>query len=105
MVVAEVLSAVRERGVTLVVNEGNLRLRPACALTPELISELREHKTEILETLSEGAISSPADVLSIAREVLPPLAEEDRVDLDELIQANAPPDRGRDPMVQRGTRK
>src|SRR3954451_5159303 len=102
MVVAEVLSAVEQRGVTLVVNEGNLRLRPASALTPELISELREHKTE---TLSEEVISSPADVLSIAREVLPPLAEEDRVDLDELVQANKPWGRGRDPMTKHDTDK
>jgi hypothetical protein len=105
MVVAEVLSAVEQRGITLVVSEGNLRLRPASALTPELVEELRQHKAEILETLSEEVIDSPTDVLSIAREVLPPLKEEDRVDLDELLQANAPPDRGRDPMVKRGTNK
>ena len=106
MVVAEVLSAVEQRGVTLVVNEGNLRLRPASALTPELVEELRQHKAEILEALSSEVIQTPADVLSIAREVLPPLAEEDRVeDLDELVQANQPPEAGRDPMTKHNTSK
>jgi hypothetical protein len=105
MVVAEVLSAVEQRGVTLVVNKGNLRLRPASALTSELVEELRQHKAEILEALSSEVISSPADVLTIACEVLPPLAEEDRVDLQELIEANKPPEPGRDPLVKRGTNK
>jgi hypothetical protein len=43
--------------------------------------------------------------MELARSVLPELEEEDRVDLDELIQANSPPPPGRDPMVKRGTEK
>jgi hypothetical protein len=105
MVAAEVISAVKRRGVSLTVDGGNLELRPASALTPELISELREHKTEILETFSEEVVSSPADVLTLAREVLLPLKEEDRVGLQELIEANTPPEPGRDPLTKHDTDK
>src|SRR4051794_36359720 len=95
-----------EQRVTLWVEGSELRYRgPREVLTSELLTQLKANKDEIVEALAEEVVETPADVLSIAREVLPPLAEEGRVDLDELIQANAPPDRGRDLLVKRGTNK
>lgn len=108
MLAVEVLDEVRRRGVTVGKDgENRLRLRPASALTPELVDELRSNKPEILRLLSEPepVIQSAADVLALAREVLPELKDEDRVDLDELIRANSPPPPGRDPLVHRGTDK
>jgi hypothetical protein len=105
MLAAEVVTEVKRRGVSLSVSGGNLELRPASALTPELVSELRAHKAEILGTLADEAIESPSDVLEVAREALPPLANEDKVDLRELVQANKPPESGRDSMTKHDTNK
>jgi hypothetical protein len=78
-----------------------------------LIDGLRENKEYILRMLERRGlppdprppIGSVGEVLQLARNVLPELKEEDRVDLDELIQANSPPPPGRDPLVKRGTDK
>jgi hypothetical protein len=100
--------------VTLDDTGENLLVRPASLLTPKLVDELRTNKQAILEHLSRcearkqddsPTIKSPGEVLKLAREVLGSLKEEDRVNLQELIQANTPPDLRRDPMAKRGTDK
>src|SRR3954447_8066651 len=92
--------------ITLWLEGDKLRYRgPKEVLTPELLAQLKASKEEILETLSEEVVSSPADALSIAREVLPPLKEEDRADLSELLQANKLPEPGRDPLTKHDTAK
>jgi TubC N-terminal docking domain len=112
MTAIQTLFKVRRCGVTLVPNGDRLWFHPASALAPELIEELREHKEYILEILARQEearqdtsprIGDVSEVLELARKVLSPLKEEDRVDLDELIQANSPP--GRDPQVKRETDK
>jgi hypothetical protein len=103
---ATLLEELSGQHITLWLEGDKLRYcGPKEVLTPELLAQLKASKEEILETLAGEVVESPADVLSIAREVLPPLAEEDRVDLDELVQANQPPESGRDPLVKRGTNK
>jgi hypothetical protein len=111
---ARVLSRVQAHGITLLPDGNHLRLHPASALTPEMVEELRQHKEDILSILrhreevqqdTSPRIEKARDVFKIAREVLPKLEEEDRVDLDELIQANSPPPPGRDPLVRRGSDK
>ncbi len=109
---AKALSRVRALGVTIVPDGNRLRFHPASALTPELLEELRQHKEDILSILREEVqqdtskkVASVGEVLELARNVLPELKEEDRVDLDELIQANSPPPPGRDPLVHRGSGK
>ncbi len=113
MQVLRVLSEVQHRNVKLWAAGDRLRFSPASALTPELIDGLRENKEYILRMLERRGlppdprppIGSVGEVLQLARNVLPELKEEDRVDLDELIQANSPPPPGRDPLVKRGTDK
>ncbi len=61
--------------------------------------------TSVFRCIPLPPIGSAGEVLELARNVLPELKEEDRVDLDELIQANSPPPPGRDPLVKRGTDK
>lgn len=63
MLAAEVISEVRRRGVTLIKDkaENSLRLRPASALTPQLVDELREHKAEIINLLSEPTVEAARD--------------------------------------------
>jgi hypothetical protein len=108
-----VLSEVQHRNVTLWAAGDRLRFSPATALTPELIDGLRENKEFFLRMLERRnlppdprpRIGNVGEVLELARNVLPELKEEDRVDLDELIQANSPPPPGRDPLVKRGTDK
>jgi len=111
---AKVLSEVHAHGVTLIPDGDRLRFSPASALTPEMVEELRQHKEDILSILrhreevqqdTSPRIENTGEVLELARNVLPELLEEDRVDLDELIQANSPPPPGRDPLVHRGTDK
>ena len=115
MQVLRVLSEVQHRNVKLWVAGDRLRFSPASALTPELIDGLLENKEFILTMLERRnlppdprpRIGNVGEVLELARNVLPELKEEDRVDLDELIQANSPPGSlpGRDPLVHRGTDK
>jgi TubC N-terminal docking domain len=55
MTVSELLNEVEARGITLVVDRGNLRCRgEESSLTPELIEELRERKTEIISLMKCG---------------------------------------------------
>ncbi len=113
MQVLRVLSEVQHRKVKLWAAGDRLRFSPASALTPELIDGLRENKEYILRMLERRnlppdprpSIGNVGEVLQLARNVLPELKEEDRVDLDELIQANSPPPPGRDPLVKRHTDK
>jgi hypothetical protein len=113
MQVLRVLSEVQHRNVKLWSTGDRLRFSPASALTPELIDGLRENKEFILRMLERRnlppdprpPISNAGEVLELARNVLPELKEEDRVDLHELIQANSPPPPGRDPLVKRHTDK
>jgi hypothetical protein len=113
MQVLRVLSEVQHRKVKLWAAGDRLRFSPASALTPELIDGLRENKEYILQMLERRnlppdprpPVANVGEVLQLARNGLPELKEEDRVDLDELIQANSPPPPGRDPLVHRGTDK
>ena len=114
MQVLHVLSEVQHRKVKLWAAGDRLRFSPASALTSELVDGLRENKQYLLEYLrrceeirqdTSPRIGNVGEVLELAREVLPELKEEDRVDLDELIRANSPPPPGRDPLVHRGTDK
>jgi len=115
MTALQTLFKARRCGVTLVPSEAGdgLRFHPASALTPELVEELRENKEGILEILARPKlppdprppIENAGEVLELARNILPPLKEEDRVDLDELTEANSPPQPGRDSLVIPGTDK
>ena len=123
MLAVKVVKKIRDRGLELSDADDRLRFRPAGSLSPELKAELKEHKNEILELLanehplkcscqrcstrtsSYAKIKTTGEVLQLAREVLPELKEEDRVDLDELIQANSPPEPGRDLLAKHETDK
>jgi hypothetical protein len=48
----ELLQEVEARGVTVVADGGDLRIRPASRLTPELVEGLRARKAELVERLS-----------------------------------------------------
>jgi hypothetical protein len=101
-----ILEGLSRQGVELWAEGDKLRYRGSKrVLTPELLGQLKENKAQIIEALADEVAEPRFDLLKIARKKLPPLKEEDRVDLDELIQANQPPDQGRDPMVKRGTDK
>ena len=55
---AEVLDELRTRGVTLAPDGGRLRWRaPPGVMAPEMVDELRAHKTELLALLSGGVVS------------------------------------------------
>jgi hypothetical protein len=114
MQAVQILAEVQRRNVKLWPAGNYLEFNPASALTPELIDGLRENKDFILQTLNRReerrqdtslAVANGTEVLEIARDVLPELEEEDRVDLDELIQANSAPEPGRDPLAKYGTDK
>jgi chromatin segregation and condensation protein Rec8/ScpA/Scc1 (kleisin family) len=114
MLATQVISEVQRLGASITVEDTgeNLVIDPGSLLTPELIDELRHHKEGILKILRDEVqrdtskkVASVGEVLELARNVLPELKEEDRVDLDELIQANSPPPPGRDPLVHRDTEK
>jgi hypothetical protein len=69
MLTAEVISEVKSRGVELFPVGDRLRFRPASALTTELVDELREHKDEILETLTDdnqAPLETVAEVFDLA---------------------------------------
>jgi hypothetical protein len=60
MTAIDFLSEVQARGITLVVDGDNLRCQgDNAALTPDLIAELREHKTEILSLMICGQCRTP----------------------------------------------
>ena len=60
MTPAALLDELTRRGVTITPNGDKLRLRPAAALPPDLVEQVRAHKPEIL-TLLRQSRSSPAD--------------------------------------------
>lgn len=61
---AELLKEVTVRGVCLFPKGDVLRLRPRSALTPELVAELREQKTELLALLTGQREPRVAETLS-----------------------------------------
>jgi tubulysin polyketide synthase-like protein len=66
----EVLTELRNAGIRVEPRpNGNLYLAPANRLTPDLLTSVRTHKSEILNLLSQprGACSSPSDDATIAR--------------------------------------
>jgi len=80
MHVRDLLSKIAERGITLTCEhtEDRLNAKPASVLTPELIAEIKEHKTEIIRIMREdeedrlleetGIIQSKRQVFEMARE-------------------------------------
>ena len=77
MVLGELLYRISEAGIVLTCGrEGDrLNARPASALTPELMEEIREHKTDIIRVMREdeemrrtGIIQAPRQVFDLARE-------------------------------------
>ncbi len=79
MSVRDLLFELSERGITLTCgrNENRLNARPAAALTPELIAEIREHKAAIIAVMREdgrlgetGKIQSGRQIFELAREIL-----------------------------------
>ena len=82
MNVRDLLNEVAERGITLTCGrtEDRLKAKPTTSLTPELITEIKEHKAEIIEIMREderrredrrleetGVIQSKRQVFEIAR--------------------------------------
>ena len=77
MRVGELLYQIDERGVTLQCarTEDLLRYAPAGALPPDLVAELKEHKSEIIRILREdeeycrtGIVQCERQVFDLARE-------------------------------------
>jgi len=83
MRVGDLLTEIAERGITLTCGRTGDRLnaKPTAALTPVLIAEITEHKTEIIEILRErrrkredraleqtGIVQSERQVFELARE-------------------------------------
>ena len=66
-------------GIEVKANGDRLRFRPRNAVSDELLAALRQHKTEILETLTRQADSTPpntADVVSILGGEAQPVAHD-----------------------------
>jgi len=55
------LAALHTRGIRVRVLGDHLRLAPPAALSPELLAEVREHKSEIIATLTASGILAPAE--------------------------------------------
>ncbi len=79
MHVRDLLIELSERGITLRCGrtEDRLNAKPTAALTPELIAEIKEHRTEIIAVVREdgrleetGKIQSGRQVFELAREFL-----------------------------------
>ncbi len=77
MEVRDLLIEIAERGITLRRGrtEDHLNAKPTAALTPKLVSEISEHKAEIIEIMREderlretGIIQSERQVFDLARE-------------------------------------
>jgi len=77
MEVRDLLIEIAERGITLRCGrtEDRLNAKPTAALTPKLVSEIAEHKAEIIEIMREderlretGIIQSERQVFDLARE-------------------------------------
>ena len=129
MSAAHLLKELTQRGASVWAEGGRVRCRgPKSVVTTEVVAKLKEHKADLLHALAGDKVSdehpldcphmdcsttglkyakirSVGEVLELAREILPPLKEEDRVDLDELLEANSPPEPGRDPLAKHDTDK
>jgi hypothetical protein len=107
MPAVEVLSELRSGGYTATVQGDRLRLRGPCRPPADLEQRIADCRNELVRVLrkEEAKIHNTGEVLELARNVLPPLKEEDRLDLDEVIQANSPPEPGRDPLAKHETDK
>jgi len=77
MHVGELLCQIAEQGVTLQCgkSENRLHYTPAGALPPNLVAELKEHKTEVIQILREdeeyrrtGIIQCERQVFELARD-------------------------------------
>jgi hypothetical protein len=77
MHVGELLFRLSEAGITLTCGrvDDRLNAKPASALTPKLIEEIRQHKMEIIQIMREdeemrrtGIIQSERQVFGLARE-------------------------------------
>jgi len=77
MRVGELLDLIDKDGITLsyLAVEDRLKAKPASALTPGMIEEIRLHKEEIIQTMREdeelretGIIQSERQVFAVARE-------------------------------------
>ncbi len=84
MTAAQVLEALRARGVEVVAAGDRVRYRPPGAIPPELRAELVAHKAEVLRLLASAAEPSPGavtrpDHAELARALALPLAHLDRV--------------------------
>ena len=60
----ELLTQLRQRGLTIVAEEGRLRIGPKAGLTPELREALIAHKSEILPLLQEKEIFWRVEAMS-----------------------------------------
>ena len=83
----ELLTELRQRGLTIVAEEGRLRIAPKAALTPELREALIAHKSEILPLVQEREISWRVEAMS--HQVL------SRGSIPFLVARETPCDRGR----------
>jgi hypothetical protein len=53
--ISELLTCVRDAGITLIVEDGRLRYRPVDRMTPELAAAIREHREQITAALAGKA--------------------------------------------------
>jgi TubC N-terminal docking domain len=76
MLVGKLLDQIYEAGIVLSYfpEEDRLNARPTAALTPELVNQIREHRTEIIRIMQDeemrrtGIIQSKYQVFGLARE-------------------------------------
>jgi len=61
MTAQDLLATLQARGVRVRVVGDHLRLKPPAALSPELLAQVRELKSEIIAVLTGPEISIPAD--------------------------------------------
>jgi hypothetical protein len=56
MTARETLATCVERGISVSIHDGKLRLAPAAAVDPDLLEDLRCHKSAIIELLAGPAV-------------------------------------------------
>jgi hypothetical protein len=114
MSAAHLLEDLTQRGVTLWSENGRVRCRgPKSVVTPEVVAKLKEHKEELLYTLSNGhplecgcpycstrapryaKIRNTGEVLEMARGIFGVV--------EDPVTPPAPP--GRDPLAKKNTDK
>jgi lambda repressor-like predicted transcriptional regulator len=59
--VADILTELALRGVSLTASGADLYLRPRSALNPDLLARVRAHKPQLLALFHAGALASPAE--------------------------------------------